>query len=428
MPSDRRLSVIGFAACLVLSLAGLICACPYCPPTDPTLSEKLAEAEAACLVKFLTSEDGEELSMQKTTFQVLQLLKPSQDYKIDGQIVIPIGVTARAGDPFLLFGKNVEETMEWSLPIEMNEESIAYVEQAPSPEGRSKSERLAYFLNCLGNSNPIISNDAFSEFARAELQDVQRMIEQLPETSDRKTSRASVRTKLRKWLEDPNPQLDVRRGFYGMLLGMCGTDDDAKFLEQIILAPIAPDRNRFWIEGVMAGYLTLRGEAGLRVIVEQKIESLPKDLASDDPRLTDANAVRGTLSFLWDYRRPQFSEGSLRAAMRRFLDRPEFADLVVADLARWKDWSSLDRFIKEYGHGQWESRSAREKIVSYALSCRKDVAVKGSEKLPDHAAKAQEFLDSLDPDFVQSVKRGGGGLTPLIKTESKSTQSGPPGN
>lgn len=419
MPGNRRDLVVGLVASLVTIASVFVQACPFCPPTDPTLSEKLAESDTACLVMFLSSVDGEELSMQKTIFQVLRPLKPSEDFKVDSQIEIPIGVTAKKGDVYLLFGQKKEGAMEWSLPDEMNDESLAYVEQAPSPEAKSKSERLVYFFNCLGNSNSKISNDAFGEFARAELGEVQRMLEQLPEQSDRKTSRASVRAKLRKWLNDPNPTLDVRRGFYGMLLGMCGTEDDAKFLETMILAPIAPDKNRFWIEGVMAGYLMLRGEPGLRLIVEQKIDSLPRVVPISDPRLTDINAIRGTLSFLWDNRRPQFSDETLRVVMRRFLDRPEFADLVVANLARWKDWSTLDRLIAAYGREPWETRSAQEKIVAFALSCRKDVPANSGENLPEHAAKAQAFLDSLDPDFVKSVKQGSGGLVPPPKTRSK---------
>lgn len=336
MPGNRRFLLMGLIASLVTLASVIVRACPFCPPTDPTLSEKLAEADEACLVRFLSSEDGEELSMQKTVFQVLRLMKPSDDFQVDSRIEIPIGVTAKEGDVYLLFGQKNEGKVEWSLPDEMNDEIIAYVEQAPSPEARSKSERLVYFFNCLGNSNSKISNDAFGEFARAELSEVQRMIEQLPEQSDRKTSRASVRAKLRKWLDDSSPTLDVRRGFYGMLLGMCGTDDDAKFLETMILAPIAPDKNRFWIEGVMAGYLMLRGESGLQLIVEKKLDSLPKVVPISDPRLSDINAIRGTLSFLWDNRRPQFSEESLCVVMRRFLDRPEFADLVVANLCDGK--------------------------------------------------------------------------------------------
>ena len=431
-----RISFIaGFVAALTVAAGAVgvadataatvaIQACPYCPPTDATLSEKVSEADAVCLVKFLSSENGEELSMQTTSLEIVGLIKPTPPYKIGGTIEIPIGVTAKVGDRFLLIGQRKEGLMEWALPVEMDDESLAYVQQAPSPEVSAKATRLLYFLNCLGNSNPIISNDAFGEFARAELEDVQRMIEQLPADPNKKNSRANVRAKVRKWLEDPSPRLDVRRAFYGMLLGFCGNDDDAQFLEQKLLAPIDPRKNRLGIEGIMAGYLLLNGEPGLKQIVAMKIDALPVDLAEDDPRLVDLNAVRMTLSFLWDYRRSQFSENGLRAAMRRFLDRPEFADMAVIDLARWKDWSVLDRLINEFGHAPWETRSAQEKIVAYALSCRKDVPASAGDQLPEQARKAQIFLDSLDPNLVQSVKRASGGLSPAAKPAAKTERAG----
>jgi hypothetical protein len=421
MPGNRRFLPISVVASfmLAITIVRLVQACPFCPPSEPPLSEKLAESDAACVATFLSSVDGEELSMQRTTFRIVRLIKPDGAYKPDQVFDIPIGVTGKEGETFLMFGKRQEGTMEWSLPEKADEETIAYVEQAPSPEGSPKPQRLVYFFNCLGNANNLISNDAFSEFARADLEDVQRMIELFPEQSDRKMSRTTVRTKVRKWLADPNPQLDVRRGFYGMLLGMCGKDDDAVFLEKIILAPIAPDKNRFWIDGILAGYLTIRGETGLRFLVEKKLDALPADLPITDPRRTDANALMGTVRFLWDYRRPQFSEESLRSVMRRFLDSPEVAELVVADLARWKDWSSIDRLVKSYGNAPWETPSAKEAIVAFALRCQKDVPAGAGNKLPEHAAKAQAFLDGLDPKFVESVKQKAGGLAPLPKTEPK---------
>ena len=404
MPRNRRFSLIGFVACIAAAAAFVAHACPFCPPTDATLSEKLAQSDAACVVQFLSSVDGEELSMQKTTFQVLKQVRPSDSYKPSAKIEIPIGVTGKPGDLFLLMGQLKNDDMEWSLPIEMDElgREEKYLRNAPAQES-PPVERLAYFLKFLDDNNNTISTDAFSEFARSKFEDVQQLAPQVS------------RTKVRAWLEDPNPQLIVRRAFYGMLLGLCGNDSDAEFLKQKIQTMDA-DNNRIGIEGIMGGYLLLRGEAGLRSMIDQKIDSLPANLKNDDPRLSDLNGFRMTLSFLWDYRRSQFGEETLRAAMRRYLNRPEFADLAVVDLSRWKDWKPLDQLIAAYGRAPWDSRSAKEKIVAYALSCRKDVPTGAGAKLPDHAAKAQSFLDSLDPEFVQSVKQAGGGLAPASKT------------
>ncbi len=111
-----------------------------------------------------------------------------------------------------------------------------------------------------------------------------------------------------------------------------------------------------------------------------------------------------------------------RAAAAFLGQHPELADLAVKDLARWKDWKPLDQLIAAYGRDPWDSRSAKEKIVEYALSCRKDIPAGAGGKLPDHAVRAQSFLDSLDPEFVQSVKQSGGGLAPPSKTPSKPKQ------
>ena len=407
MPRNRRFSLIGFIACITAAAAFVVHACPFCPPTDATLSEILAQSEAACVVKFLSSVDGEELSMQKTTFEVLKQVRPSDSYKPSAKIEIPIGVTGKPGDLFLLMGQLKNDEMEWSLPIEMDElgREEKYLRNAPAQES-PPVERLAYFLKFLDDNNNTISTDAFSEFAKSKFEDVEQLAPQIS------------RAKVRGWLEDPNPQLIVRRAFYGMLLGLCGNDADAEFLKQKIQTMDA-DNNRIGVEGLMGGYLLLRGNSGLQSMIEQKIDSLPATLSNDDPRLSDLNGFRMTLSFLWDYRRSQFGEEPLRAAMRRYLNRPEFADLAVIDLSRWKDWKPLDQLIAAYGRAPWDSRSAKEKIVAYALSCRKDVPSGAGAKLPDHAAKAQSFLDSLDPEFVQSVKQAGGGLAPPSKTPPK---------
>jgi len=415
MPGNRQFLLMGIVASLATITVLVAHACPYCPPTDATLSEKLAESDVACVVKFLSSENGEELSMQKTTFEVLKSMRESQEFKPEPKIVVPFGLTAKEGDLFLIMGQLKEGLLEWSLPIEFDElgREYDYIRKAPSPE-QPQVERLAYFLRFLDHENNVISNDAFSEFAQARFEDVEQLA---PKIS---------RTKVRGWLEDPNPHLIVRRAFYGMLLGLCGNDEDAEYLRERIMAPIDPTKNRIGIEGMMGGYLLLRGEPGLRFLVQQKFDSLEPELSADDPRIGDLDALRTTLSFLWDYRRSQFGEETLRTAMRKYLDRPEFSDMAVVDLARWKDWTPLEQLTNAYGKPPWDSLSAKEKIVAYVLSCRKDVPATAETKLPAHAAKAQAFLDTLDPDFVQSVKRGMGGFSPAVKpakTKSKATST-----
>lgn len=413
MPRNRQLSLIAVFASVAVAVTVAANACPFCPRTDAPLSEKLAESDVACVVKFLESKQGEKLSMETTLFEVIKLMRPGNDLKPKSQIMTTFGVTAKKGDLFILMGQKKEDFMEWSIPIPMDElgSEYRYLMKAPSPE-LPTIERLPYFLTFLDNKIPIISNDAFVEFARAKFEDVEQLAP--------KISRETVR----RWLEDPNPQMDVRRAFYGMLLGLCGNDDDAAYLEQKILAPIDPTKNRLGIEGAMGGYLLLKGRPGLQTLVKAKLDVLPADLPNDDSRLVDLDALRTTMGFLWDYRRSQFSRDELCAVMRRYLQWPQFADMAVVDLARWKDWTPLDHLIKAYGHAPWDSRSAKEKIIGYALSCRKDVPKTPGAELPAHAIKAQKFLDSLDPEFVQSVRQMIGGLPAVQNTSATSNARG----
>ena len=411
MPWTRQIWFSASIASIFFVAAIVVNACPYCPPTDATLSEKLADADGACLVKFLNAKNGEELSMQTTTLEVVKSLPMRQMFKQGEIITIPIGVTAEAGDQFLLMGQEKLGEMEWSLPIPVDElgTELIYISKAPSRE-RAPAERLLYYWKHLDSTTPLISNDSFAEFAQAKFDDVKLLAPNFD------------REKIREWLEDANPQYDVRRDFYGMLLGLCGNDDDAAFLEEKILAPIPERKNRLGTGGMMAGYLMLRGQPGLKILMENKVDAVPLELVNDDPRTVDLNAVRMTLSFIWEYRREQFSEESLRAAMRRFLDRIEFAELAVVDLARWKDWTILDRLIEGYGREPWETQSAKERIISFAISCRKDVSKTPGVELPESAVKAQKFLDSLNPDFVKSVKLNSGEILPLPSSVKKSNR------
>ena len=402
MPRIWQLMVLVWMTSVVATAA--LGACPYCPTSEPTLSEKLATSDAACIVKFLSSTDGEDLSMQTTTFEVVELMRPTKSYHPKDEIVTTFGTTAAPGELFLLMGQEREGEMEWSLPVEVSEASIGYIRRAPSPE-MPISQRLSYFLDYLPFQNSVISNDAFSEFSWAKFEDVAQLAPKLK------------REKIRRWLEDPNPQLDVRRSFYGMLLGLCGNNDDAEYLRAKILEPIPPDKNRLHIPGMMGGFLMLQGPEGLQLLLKEKLFSLPAEIPTTDPRIDDVNGLRMTLLVMWDYRRAQFGEAILRDAMRQYLIRPQFAEMAIVDLARWKDWGSLDQLIAEYGKFPWDTPSAQAKVIGFALSCQKDVPAGGDTELPPHAVKAQKFLDSLDPILVESIKRNGN-PTPLRKPKS----------
>lgn len=94
--------------------------------------------------------------------------------------------------------------------------------------------------------------------------------------------------------------------------------------------------------------------------------------------------------------------------MRLLLDRPELADRAVANLARWGDWSVMDRLMELYGQKDYQNRSVKKAIIRYLM-----VAAKGKNQSgegPDAATveKARQRLDKLrneDPATVKSAER-----------------------
>jgi hypothetical protein len=73
------------------------------------------------------------------------------------------------------------------------------------------------------------------------------------------------------------------------------------------------------------------------------------------------------------------------------LDRPEVADLVIADLARWKDWTVTDRLVEMFKNANEKTQWVRVPIVHFL------------RVNPDPVAKAKiEELRAVDP---QSVRR-----------------------
>jgi hypothetical protein len=258
-------------------------------------------------------------------------------------------------------------------------------------------KRLAYFLKYLENSDQMIGDDAFGEFANASYADVVQLAKELP------------REKLRTWLTSSTTS-PGRVGLYGMMLGLCGTEDDARLMERKILE--ATEDFRLGIDGVMGGYLLLTGEKGLAVLDEKK-------LADKKAPFSETYAAMQALRFMWQYGDNKIDHDRLRQSMRILLDRPELADLVIADLARMKDWSVQDRLMELYEAEAYNIPSVKRAVVRFTLAAIKDVPKKeesatGSsvtataDEPPAHVVKAQKCLEELekrDPKTVHEAKR-----------------------
>ena len=93
--------------------------------------------------------------------------------------------------------------------------------------------------------------------------------------------------------------------------------------------------------------------------------------------------------------------------MRLLLERPELSDLVIADLARWKDWSIQDRLMGLYAEEEFDIPSIKRAIVRYLYYCSRDMP-EGVEDAPEYVLQARANLADLekrDPKTVREARR-----------------------
>jgi hypothetical protein len=88
----------------------------------------------------------------------------------------------------------------------------------------------------------------------------------------------------------------------------------------------------------------------------------------------------------------------LLASMRLLLDNPEFADQVIPDLARWEDWSVLDRLVAMFKASD-KNGYVRQPVVTYLT-----VASEQTGELGTRAQKSLEELEQLDPEGVRQAR------------------------
>ncbi|MDF1745870.1 MAG: hypothetical protein P1V19_19380 [Gimesia sp.] len=361
---------------LVVAQSPFVTACPFCSAPSLTLTEQLSQSDVAVLVQWSEAEKGTLEKAGKTVFEIKEIVNQTDKdkLKVGDQITINRHRPGKKGNLFLLLGTK-GTSIDWGDPIEVTETSFHYI-----------SKRLRYFLKFLEYPDQMVSNDAYAEFANAPYEDITPLAKDLP------------REKLRKWIVDPNTPV-TRLGLYGLLLGLCGQESDVAFMEKKINEPTK--EFRLGIDGVISGYLLLTGAEGLDKI--DKTKFVPKNVA-----FSETYAAMQALRFMWTYGDERISKERLRKSMQLLLDRPELTDLVVADLARWNDWSVQDRLMEMYGTGDYDIPSIKRAIVRYLL-----VASKGKNKKgigPDAATteKAKALLDKLrkeDPKTVKSAER-----------------------
>lgn len=378
----RRIALIG-ALCVSLVTAPVL-ACPFCDAPSTTFSEQLSQAQSVVLVKWNGANKPDPLTFTNgsTTFKALEIYKhKAVEIAKNQDVTMPHYQSGESGDLFWMLGSVTEGKHNWAPPVPMSRECWEYIIKAPSRDANT-SERLKYYLNFLEHSDPEIAIDAYGEFAGSPYSALVAIKDRLP------------REKILGWLQNPETT-PTRRGLYGLMLGLCGTDAEKRYLEEQVL--LQTEDIRFGIDGMMAGYVLLAGDAGMKKLADIKLKD-PATVSSE------VFATMQLMRFLWEYTDGEVSKDLLKSSMRMLLNHPQYASLALVDLARWKDWEITSQIEKQYNTGIYADPYVKQSVIRFLLSASEDKTMPESAELK----QAKAFLAKLrkeDPETVKTVER-----------------------
>jgi hypothetical protein len=352
-----------------------------------SLSESVSRADAVCLAKWVSSSTPNDAGDRNVCLEVVEILKgASRAVRAGERFDFHLSGGADKQALFLLFGEYdpSRRDIDWNAPTETTRACFDYIARAPAYADQPQ-KLLPYLMQFVDTRDPLIRVDLIDELKDAHADDLRAVAPAMP------------RGKLRKLLAGSNTS-DELPDLAGYLLGFCGTGEDLKRFEAKVAEKWHEDAYRAGTDYLMMGYLLLAGEAGLNRLDAWKI----KDRSS---QLGDAYCEMMALRFLWKNGNGKISHDRLAQSMRLFLDRPDLADIAIADLARWRDWKSLDRIIGLYGKGPFNVPSIKRAIIRYLYSCAES---KPTAVRPEQAAAAKRFLADIrqkDPQRVAEVDR-----------------------
>ncbi len=367
----RRLLLLGL---LVGWPAPSAAACPFCGAVGRSLADRRDTADVTAIGEAAGPAARDEAGRVVQSFVLRQAIRGgvARDAVVAAQVAGGVAGTA------VLFGGDDA----WEA-VPADEALIAHVAAAPAVT-EPAARRLGWFAARLEHPDPAIATDAFTEFGLAAFADV------------RAAAGAFAPEKLRAWIDEP--AIDQRRrGFYGLALGIvaAGEPDRAVRARHVTALRAAIDRPasdlRAGFDGLLAGLVVAEGEAGL-----DALES--RGLLEAATRAGDARHALTVLRFAGENLAATLPRERVAAATARLLANPAVAADAAIDLARYGDWSVVDRVA-----GLWDTLGrddplVRRAVAGYLAACPLPVAGK-------HLGR----LRAADPDRLRAALESAAG-------------------
>ena len=355
-----------------------------------TLANQFRTAESVYAIKLISSRKPDRAKQVRgqTTYEIVKpLVETKATRKLGETIEMRYFEDGSIGDSFLYFDQSeAKYSRDWKYLARMDLSDLGYLTESPT-EKTTDADRLSYYMKFLIHSNAEIAYDAIVELGCISLSVI---------TAHKETLNPEI---LRKCIRIHQSEISDQVTLYPTLLGLCGTDDDAKMFEAEIVREYRVDEEFRLVSGFMTGYLLLRHEPGLKFLEDHKLLK--------QERFSERYAVMQSLRFMWLYGEDRISKDRLRQSMRIYLDMPEFTDLAIVDLGRWEDWSISDRLMKLYGKPEYDNPNIKRAIIRFYLTAEATKPKDANEPLPAHVVTAQRHLKSLrekDPETVKTAE------------------------
>lgn len=337
--------------------------CPFCSAASQTLRQESLSMDAVAIASLVSDGrvdiDGNAIFVVERVLRGESLLEKGQ--KVEANYFGP-GKTEKK---FLLLGVD-PRNLVWSSPLPLSEDAQKYIEAIQKlPD--DPIARLDFYQKHFEHPDSLLARDSYDEFALAPYEDVKKLKSKMDHDQ------------LMEWIRDPAISPDRKRLYYTML-GICGNQADAVEFESMIRSS-DPDK-RAGLDALIASFLMLKGPEGLKLIDEQF-------LANRKASYPDVYASVMALRF-HGTEAAAIPKEAILGSMRNLLSAPDLADLVIPDLARWGDWSQIDRLCELFKSANDDNSWVRVPVVNYLRAC----------PLPEAKERLVE-LEKIDPKAVK---------------------------
>ncbi|QGJ69952.1 Hypothetical protein PBC10988_16410 [Planctomycetales bacterium 10988] len=417
-------------ACLLFNSLGVQTgwACPFCSAQGPTLTEEMAECSVALLAKPIprpadfrssmpkppglpqlppsiqSAEDtrpqlpGEPENLAETVYQPTEVLKGESEIDPTQPIEAYYLGEIHPEHVFLLMAFEAPDLV-WSTALPLMPKAQEYLDQLPQvPE--EGAERLAFFLQYLEDEDEVVRADAYDEFAKTPYETVRA----LKPWMDRET--------ILSWIENESIEQDRKR-LYLTMLGICGEKADVARLETM-LKTIDLDNIQL-LDALIACYLTLSGEEGLPLIEKRFLHHPQVEYTEVFSAVT---AIRFHVEEGNVIQKPLLVQ-----SLWPLLQKPDLADLIIPDLARWQEWSAIDPLVQLFHEAEGDEQWVRVPIIKYLKACP---LAKAKKSITDLAQIDPESVEYAELEFLPFAPQTDEGKTPKDQEPLTATTSAAP--